>query len=196
MERAGHRLAMYNFGLHVGPYDAPEVQGFLRREPANFAAAERAAGFVGRSGYPGEPGPHSWGPQVFPRFIQGSGFESAPSSLSLWRDIESLMAFTYAGVHADALKNARNWNLKGYWPPLVLWWVEPDRSGSPDWREGADRLEQLHDYGSGPTAFTFKQAFDPDGLPYEVDRDRVKALMGENVPGQADLLEKVRAMPV
>lgn len=194
MTTGGDRLAMYNFGLHVGPYDAPEVQGFLSREPANFAAAERAAGFVGRSGYPGQPGPGSWGPQVFPRFIQGSGFDSAPSSLSLWRDIESLMAFTYAGVHADALKNARNWNVKGYWPPLVLWWVEPDRS--PDWREGADRLHQLHDDGPGPGTFTFKNAFDPDGLAYEVDRDRVKLLIGENVPGQADLLEKVLAMPV
>jgi predicted component of type VI protein secretion system len=35
-----------------------------------------------------------------------------PSSLSLWQDIESLMAFAYAGVHAEALKNARNWNHK------------------------------------------------------------------------------------
>jgi hypothetical protein len=57
--------------------------------------------------------------QVFPRFLKGSGFDSAPSSLSLWQDIESLMAFAYAGVHAEALKHARNWNQKGDWPPLV-----------------------------------------------------------------------------
>jgi hypothetical protein len=135
MPAAGHRLAMFNFGLHVADYDAPEVQGFLRREPLNFAAAEKASGFVGRSGYPGEPGPGSWGPQVFPRFIKGSGFDSAPSSLSMWDDIESLMAFAYAGVHAEALKNARNWNLKGDWPPLVLWWL--DAGQRADWQEGA-----------------------------------------------------------
>src|SRR5690606_26686818 len=102
MAAPGHQLAMYNFGLHVASYDAPEVQGFLLRESLNFAAAEKASGFVARSGYDGEPGPGSWGIQVFPRFIKGSGFDSGPSSLSLWADIESLMAFTYAGVHAEA----------------------------------------------------------------------------------------------
>ncbi|PWV98033.1 uncharacterized protein DUF3291 [Hoeflea marina] len=66
---ASHHLAMYNFGLHVAAYDQPEVLGFRLREPLNFAAAERAAGFVGRSGYDGEAGPASWGVQVFPRFI-------------------------------------------------------------------------------------------------------------------------------
>jgi hypothetical protein len=124
MKPSGFHLAMYNFGLHVAPYDAPQVQGFLRREPLNFAAAEKAAGFVARSGYDGEPGPKSWGVQVFPRFIEGSGFDSGPSSLSIWADIESLMAFSYAGVHAEALKNARNWNTRNDWPPLVLWWIE------------------------------------------------------------------------
>ncbi|WP_420407358.1 DUF3291 domain-containing protein [Hoeflea sp.] len=194
MPTGGHRLAMYNFGLHVAPYDAPEVQGFRSREPANFAAAEKAAGFIARSGYPGEPGPDSWGQQVFPRFIEGSGFDSAPSSLSLWKDVESLMAFTYAGVHAEALKNARNWNSKGYWPPLVLWWVTEDCR--PDWQQGANKLEQLHDRGPEPAAFTFKQAFGPGGHPYKADRVRVKALMDENAPGQAALLAEVLAMPV
>jgi hypothetical protein len=148
MAAAGHRLAMYNFGLHVAADTAPEVQGLLRREPLNFAAAERAAGFSGRSGYRGVPGPGSWGPQVFPRFIMGSGFDSAPSSLSIWEDIESLMAFAYAGVHAEALKNARNWNRKGGWPPLVLWWL--DAGERPDWQQGAAKLEWLHDHGPGP----------------------------------------------
>jgi hypothetical protein len=45
MAAAGHRLAMYNFGLHVAADTAPEVQGFMRREPLNFAAAERRQGF-------------------------------------------------------------------------------------------------------------------------------------------------------
>lgn len=194
MPTSGHRLAMYNFGLHVAVDTAPEVQGFMRREPLNFAAAERAEGFAGRSGYRGVPGPRSWGPQIFPRFIKGSGFDSAPSSLSMWHDIESLMAFAYAGVHAEALKNARNWNQKGDWPPLVLWWL--DAGQRADWQQGADKLEWLHDHGPGPEAFTFKQAYDPDGEPYSIDRQRVKALVAANAPGQADLLAQVNSMPV
>ncbi len=194
MKSSGFQLGMYNFGLHVAPYDAPEVQGFLRREPFNFAAAERASGFVARSGYEGEPGPKSWGIQVFPRFIEGSGHDSGPSSLSVWADIESLMAFSYAGVHAEALKNARNWNTRNDWPPLVLWWIEAGRL--PDWAQAAERLEWLHDHGAGPRAFTFKQAYGPDGAPLEIDRDRVKALIEANAPGQSDLLEQLKHLPV
>lgn len=194
MGSSGFHLAMYNFGLHVAADDAPEVQGFVRREPLNFAAAEKAQGFVGRSGYRGTPGPRSWGPMVFPRFLKGCGFDSGPSSLSLWRDIESLMAFTYAGVHAEALKNARNWNTRNDWPPLVLWWMEAGRR--PDWEQAAERLEWLHDHGPSPRAFTFKQAFDPQGAPLEIGRDRVKALVSANAPGQIELLEQLRHIPV
>ena len=188
------RLAIYNFGLHVGPYDSAEVEGFRLREAVNFTAAERADGFVGRSGYDGEPGPSSWGSQVFPRFIKGSGFEIGPSSLSLWRDIESLMAFSYSGVHADALKHARHWNVKQQWPPLVLWWVENGRL--PDWEDGVARLERLHDHGPSPAAFHFKQAYDPAGAAYVIDRAVVRALVDKNSAGQADLLASVKTMPV
>lgn len=194
MSAPGFHLVMYNFGLHVASYGAPEVQGFLRREPLNFAAAEKASGFVGRSGYLGEPGPESWGVQVFPRFIKGSGFDSGPSSLSMWADIESLMAFSYAGVHAEALKNARHWNTKNDWPPLVLWWVEAGKR--PDWDHAARKLEWLHDHGPGPQAFTFKQPYGPDGEPLEIDRARVKALMEANAPGQSEMLEQLKDIPV
>ena len=194
MSGPSSHLAMYNFGLHVAPVDAPEVQGFIRREPLNFAAAEKASGFVGRSGYRSVPGPRSWGVQVFPRFIKGSGFDSGPSSLSLWQDIESLMGFSYAGVHAEALKNARNWNTKNDWPPLVLWWVEAGRR--PDWERAAMKLEWLHDHGPGPEAFTFKQPYGPDGEPLEIDRIRIKELIEANAPGQSDMLEQLRDLPV
>lgn len=194
MTTSGFHLAMYNFGLHVAGYNAPEVQGFLRREPLNFAAAESASGFIGRSGYDGEPGPESWGVQVFPRFIDGSGFDYGPSSLSLWDDIESLMAFSYAGVHAEALKNARNWNTKNDWPPLALWWVEAGRR--PDWKQATERLEWLHDHGPAPRAFTFKQAYDPEGQPLNIDRTRVKTLVDANAAGQSDLLEQLKDIPV
>ena len=185
---------MYNFGLHVAEYDHPDVRGFRLREPLNFAAAERAAGFVGRSGYDGEPGPASWGEQVFPRFIEGTGRDSGPSSLSLWADIESLMAFSYNGVHADALKNARNWNQKTYWPKLVLWWVEAGHV--PQWSDAVPRLEQLHDQGPGPEAFSFKQPYGAEGSPVLIDRERVKSLVAANEAGQQDLLARIASLPV
>ncbi|MBB4238619.1 DUF3291 domain-containing protein [Rhizobium esperanzae] len=188
------RLAFYNFGLHVAPAESEAVEGFVLREPLNFEAAARACGFIGRSGYAGYPGARSWGVQVFPRYIEGSGFTSAPSSLSLWADIESLMAFTYNGVHAEALKHARNWNVKQTWPPLVLWWVSGHRR--PDWQEGVERLEYLADHGPSPGAFTFKQPYGPDGAETTIDRDRVKELAVRNTETQKDLLARVQTLKV
>lgn len=189
-----HHLALYNFGLHVAVSGDPSIKGFVDREPLNFEAAARAEGYIGRSGYDGEPGPESWGAQVFPRFIAGSGFTSGPSSLSLWRDIETLMAFSYSGVHAEALKNARAWNIKQTWPPLVLWWVKAGTR--PEWSDGVSRLEHLADHGASPQAFTFKQAFLPDGEPYSPDRSRMKVLIADNLSRQQDLLVSLVSIPV
>jgi hypothetical protein len=191
---AGHQLAIYNFGLFVADYESPEVEGFRLREPLNFEAASRADGYIGRSGYEDEPGPESWGEKIYPRFIKGSGTDSAPSSLSLWADIESLMAFTYNGVHADALKHARNWNRRQQWPPLVLWWVE--KGQIPQWRDGVERLEHLHDHGPAPCAFTFKTPYGPDGHPVVIDRARVREKADRNKPTQNDMLEIVRTLKV
>lgn len=192
MANRAKRLAIYNFGLFVASYDSSEVEGFRVREPLNFAAAETAEGFIGRSGYAGEPGPECWGRQVFPRFIEGSGFATAPSSLSLWTDIESLMAFSYSGVHADALKHARNWQLPRRWPALVLWWTDH----RPDWQEAVFRFEQLHDHGPGPEAFHFKEPYGMEGEKLVLDRDRIRRLSEVNAQRHQGLLAAVRGMKV
>ncbi|WP_312404974.1 DUF3291 domain-containing protein [Rhizobium sp.] len=186
------KLAIYNFGLFVASYDSPAVEGFRLREPANFSAAECAEGFIGRSGYEGEPGPESWGTQVFPRFINGSGFEWAPSSLSLWADLESLMAFSYSGVHADALKHAKNWQVEKQWPALVLWWSE----GRPDWAEAVERFEYLHDHGPGPSAFHFKDPYGYHGERISIDRTRVRELAALNAERHKHLMAHVLSMKV
>ncbi|MGP4671947.1 DUF3291 domain-containing protein [Agrobacterium salinitolerans] len=187
-------LAIYNFGIQIAPYDDPLVAGFSRREPLNFLAAERSEGFIARSGYDGEPGPPSWGEQVFPRFLKENGAASGVSSFSLWRDIESVMAYSYAGVHAEALKHGRRWNIPQRWPPLVLWWV--DATHQPIWSQAVERLEHLHDNGPSPRAFHFKTPFGPDGAPTAIDRVRVKNIAEGNAAGQQELLAQVQAIPV
>jgi Domain of unknown function (DUF3291) len=191
---AGHHLAIYNFGVHVESYSTASVQGFALREPFNFEAAARAVGFVGRSGYDDEPGPESWGDHVIPHSLGDFGGRSTVSSLSLWEDIESLSAFSYTGVHADALKHARQWNVKQDWPPLVLFWLPAGER--PSWSDGVERFERLMRYGPAPAHFTFKNAFSPEGEPYQLDRGRVKQLTAANLDLQRDLLEIVTTLPV
>jgi hypothetical protein len=161
-------LAIYNFGMFRTPAESPINQGFRDREPVNFEAAARAPGFIARSGYPDEPGPQSWGEQVYPRFYIDRGDGWAPSTLSLWTDLESLMAFAYSGVHAEALKHASDWFMPKAWPPYVIWWVPA--AHRPDWQEAVARFERLHDLGPTPEAFTFKSPFDAQGRPTTIKR--------------------------
>lgn len=188
------RIAIYNFGIQIAPYNDPAVAGFARREPLNFIAAERAEGFIGRSGYDGEPGPPSWGIQVFPRFLKENGAASGVSSFSIWRDLESLMAYSYSGVHAEALKHGRSWNIPQQWPSLVLWWIADTHQ--PVWMEAIERFENLHDHGASPHAFNFKRPFSTHGTPLEIDRAKVRDIAARNATGEKDLLEAVLALPV
>jgi hypothetical protein len=164
------RLAVYNFGMFREPADSAVNQSFRDREAANFLAAERAVGFVARAGYEGETNHPSWGEQVYPRFYVERGDGGSPSTLSLWEDLESLFAFAYSGVHAEALGRAADWFVEKRWPAYVLWWTE----AIPDWREAVTRFERLHDCGPSPGAFNFKTPFDQDGDSTAIDREAVR----------------------
>jgi hypothetical protein len=167
-DRPVKRLAIYNFNNFRAPSADPANAGFHERNDPNFAAAERSDGFVARSGYDGDPGPASWGEQVYPRFYLENGDASAPSTLSLWRDLASLYAFVHSDIHREAMRHARQSFDPHRWPPYVLWWVEENHV--PKWSEGVKRLELLHDMGPSPEAFDFRNPFDTDGRPMEFDR--------------------------
>ena len=96
--------------------------------------------------------------------------------MSWWRDLESIWAYTYSGIHAEALAKGRTWFRKGDWPPLVMWWSEM----RPDWAEGVARHEQLHDHGASAHAFGFRQAFDVAGRPATPDRAQVREIAARN----------------
>ena len=161
-------LALYTFGVFREPAESPKNAGFHARNDAVFASAETSDGFIARSGYPGDPGPQSWGPQVFPRFYVERGDGWTPATLSLWRDIESAMGFAYGGLHREALRQARDWFAAPEWPPYAAWW-EPD-GVRPSWTDAARRHEALHDRGPTPFAFDFKTPFDAGGRSFAFKR--------------------------
>ncbi len=180
-----HRVALYTFGIFRRPSADPANAGFHARNDANLAAAETAQGFIARSGYAGDPGPPSWGAHAYPRFYVHHADAHSPSTLSLWRDLEAPFAFSYHGIHAEALAHGREWFLqpvpppqKPAWPPYVLWWVAADHQ--PDWQEAVARLEALHDHGATPQAFTWKTPFDAEGRPVTLDHDTVRAMALRN----------------
>jgi hypothetical protein len=177
------KVAFFTFGILHEVQGHPQVQGFFDRIARNFATAEQSDGFRGRSTLNPETGQHSWGERPSPRFFLGDEHEGtrAPRTLSLWEDLESVFAFAYSGVHAEALSRRKEWFLKPEWPTYVAWWVPDDHT--PDWHEAKIRHEHLHDYGPSPYAFDFKHPFGPDGNPIEMDRALVKLKIEKNACG-------------
>jgi len=179
-------LAAYTFNQFLDRYESPRVQGFRDAEPGAFAAMDRAEGLIGRSGYDGEAGPASWGTQVFPKYWVDNGDGFAPSTLSVWRLIEALMAATYHGAHGNAFRKGADWHVRPTpFPAYVVWWVPEDHR--PDWAEAVERLEHLGDQGPTPGAFTFKTAFSPEGAPYRPDTGEIKRLAAANAAKAAEV---------
>jgi len=161
------RIAFTTFGILRAPLREPQVQGFLNRTDAVFESAINAIGFQGA--------PHmemDLGDRPKPRFFVEGKHHFAPTTLSLWADLESVYAFAYSGLHSEALGNREEWFLKPEWPTYVAWWVED--SHIPDWIEACDRLEHIHDHGPTSYAFNFGKPFDPDGGEFHLDRNSIQ----------------------
>lgn len=174
------RLALYTFGVFIKPADDPANDGFHELNDRILPLVDRAAGLIARSGYEDEPGPASWGEQVFPKFYEERGDGWSPSTLSLWQDVEAAMAFSFFGLHAVALKRGREWNVKPAWPPYAAWWVKADHQ--PDWHEAVARHRILHDRGPTPDAFDFKSPFGTDGTKLSINREQIKKYVRQNEP--------------
>jgi len=159
------KLAFVNIGILHKPYGDPQVRGFEERIDSVFEVAEGSHGFVALLG----SAPNV--PAVF-RTPEFAG--RVAHALSVWQDLESVMAYSYGGLHAEALAKRKDWFLHGPWPGYVAWWVIDDQPVT--WEEAHLRYELLHHRGSTPEAFNFKQAFAPDGAPYTIDRDAVKKI--------------------
>lgn len=171
-------LALFTFGIFVAPAEDPKNADFHALNDRILALVDRSEGFISRSGYDDEPGPAPWGPQIYPHFYEEKGDGWSPATLSLWTGLAPAMAFTYHGIHNQALVRGREWFRSPQWPPLTLWWVAEDET--PTWQDAVARHLTLHENGPGPDAFTFRQAFDPEGALARIDRAAIRAIAQRN----------------
>lgn len=170
------RLAFMTFGMLREPRSSPVVRGFVKLGPSVNAEAERAHGFIARAVKPetgasgfgqsyGEWGENSIAPAFYDGGVEFNDNTNA-STLSLWKDIESVRRFAYNGLHKIALAQREKWFRPPAWPSYVMWWVADDHT--PQWSEATQRIEHLHTHGPTPYAFSFKHPFDSDGRPIDV----------------------------
>lgn len=93
--------------------------------------------------------------------------------LFLCENVEAVLAFTYRGVHREALNanKANSWFVHHKWPAYVAWWTTLDEVS---WNAVSRKLEQLFDDGSTPEAFNFQSPFGVDETKYSIARAWLK----------------------
>ena len=160
-------IAFATFDILRAPLDAPRTREFIRTADAVFGSAVNTKGFMGAPNMDMD-----MGDRPKPRFFVADKHVFAPTTMSLWADLESVFAFAYNGIHAEALKHRKEWFLTPEWPTYVAWWV--DDKHDPDWVEACNRLEQIHDQGPTRHAFDFGKTFDPDGGEYRLDSNIIQ----------------------
>jgi hypothetical protein len=120
------RIAFMTFGVLYEPRTHSRSKGFINRIPATYEVAERSEGFIDRSHLDPDTGRHSWGELVCPRFLPDELHPNVARTLTLWRSLESVFAFSYADLHGEALTLRAQWFRKPEFPSYVIWWVADD----------------------------------------------------------------------
>ena len=131
------RVAITTFAVLKAPYGNETVQEFDDRTPDVFSEAENADGFIARAketddragacNFNREWG--DWGEFKVPEFYQygrDDDTDQRASTISVWRDLESLKKFIFSGLHLEALKKRHHWFEKINFPNYSFWWIDDD----------------------------------------------------------------------
>ncbi|HJU64097.1 MAG TPA: DUF3291 domain-containing protein, partial [Gemmatimonadaceae bacterium] len=90
-------------------------------------------------------------------------------NLSVWADLSSLRSYVFRSDHAAVMRRRREWFERFEGIYVALWWVPTGHR--PSVAEAVARIAHLEQHGPTPFAFSFVQAFGPDGRA--VSRNRV-----------------------
>lgn len=144
-----HHLAQFNLGRQVAPLEAPEMAEFRSLfEPIN-ALADDAPGFVWR--LTDDEGDDATGIRPYGDMVI--------INMSVWESREALWNFAYKSRHLELLRRRTEWFRRTVEARLVLWWIPVGHI--PTVEEAMERLAILAKEGAGPSAFTFREPFDP-----------------------------------
>ncbi|MCW2915447.1 MAG: hypothetical protein JWN52_3515 [Actinomycetia bacterium] len=146
-------LAQVNISRMRLPLDHPEMAEFMALlDPIN-ALAEGTPGFVWRL---------TGGESNDATSIRPFEDDTIMINFSVWSSRQALWDFVYRSEHLDPLRRRREWFTRVADPYLVLWWIPAGHT--PTVAEAIERLDLLRREGPTPHAFTFREAFDADGL--------------------------------
>jgi hypothetical protein len=142
-------LAQINIGRMKAPLDTPVMAGFMERLDELNVLAERSEGFVWR--LQGEGGNNT--------YLRPYEDERIIVNMSVWDTVDHLRAYVYNSVHAELLKQRRDWFDKFDGVMMALWWIPAGHM--PTVEEAKQRLLSIERHGPTAFAFTFKKTFPP-----------------------------------
>jgi len=153
VSRAGFHLAQVNIGRARGAMTDPVMADFVASLPEINALADASPGFVWRL-------QTEDGDATAVRPYEDTGILI---NLSVWEDLEALRAYVYRSAHAGVMRRRREWFERFERVYVALWWVPGGHH--PTVAEAVERLGHLERHGPTPFAFSFGEAFGPDGVP-------------------------------
>lgn len=141
----GHHLAELNWGVLKHDWDDPRVSGFTQAIEAVNAVAARSPGFIWRLDNEAMEAEQLDEAGAF------GGHPRVASTLSVWRDAESLRSFVFDTVHKRFLNRGAEWFEPDQRAFMVLWWVPAGTR--PTVAEGLDRHRHCSRHGDSDHAF-------------------------------------------
>jgi hypothetical protein len=146
-------VAIYTVGRLQHPYEHPASREFFEVGQKVIRQADKSGDLIKEFSSDGVPFPEE--------VIKGEG--SPILTLTVWRSLQSLYRFTYAGKHKQALRDRSKWiePHQEKQPTYVVWWTEMVKDVS--WEEAFKRYNHFIQHGPTPFAFDYKNAFDECG---------------------------------
>ena len=151
------QLAQVNIGRVRGDMNDPVMGEFVANLPAINALADQAPGFVWR--LQTEDGDAT--------AVRPYPDERLLINLSVWTDLAALRAYVYRSAHAAVMRRRREWFERFDGVYVALWWVPAGHR--PSVAEAVARLAHLEAHGPTPSAFSFAQPFNAEGLAAPLD---------------------------
>lgn len=141
----GHHLAELNFGELRYDWDDPRIATFQNNLDLINGIAERSPGFNWRltdedmeAEQTAETGAFGGNPRM-------------ASTLSVWRDVDSLKHFVWNTLHKKFYEQRQDWFDPQTGGNMVLWWIEEGHK--PTVAEGLARFAHFQKHGSTDHAF-------------------------------------------
>ena len=153
-------LAQLNVGRLRAPMDDPIIDDFRTNLDRINAMAEVSPGYVWRLQ---DDSGNATGIKPF-----GDNLELV--NLTVWESIDALAEFTYRTGHVDFLRRRREFFEVPTRAILCLWWIPEGTIPTVD--DAIARLGHLRAHGPTPTAFNFRQRFEPDGDAAQLGSER------------------------